>query len=274
MNDTMFVVAMVLVLVGALHAAPWPGEATDWKGFQRHDFVIEGHKAYVVLPKKQAPGNPWYWPTEFPTASANDDLVLLEKGWTIAHVDMTNLYGGPEAMRIMDAFYAEMTGTHGMSTKPVLKGISRGGLFAFNYAAKHPDRVAAVYGDNPVCDFTSWPAGKGTGKGAPRDWERFIKVYDFKDEPEAIASTASPIHNLEPLAKAKIPILIVAGDRDRTVPFTENGGVVEQRYKALGGTVQVILKPGVDHHPHGLKDPTPIVEFMLKHADYPDRPAR
>ena len=40
----------------------------------------------------------------------------------------------------------------------------------------------------------------------------------------------------------------------------------EQRYKALGGKIEVILKPGVDHHPHSLKDPQPIVDFLLKNA--------
>jgi hypothetical protein len=28
----------------------------------------------------------------------------------------------------------------------------------------------------------------------------------------------------------------------------------------------MIRKPGVGHHPHGLEDSTPIVEFIAKHA--------
>ena len=28
--------------------------------------------------------------------------------------------------------------------------------------------------------------------------------------------------------------------------------------------MKVILKPGVGHHPHSLKDPTPIVDFILQ----------
>ena len=41
---------------------------------------------------------------------------------------------------------------------------------------------------------------------------------------------------------------------------------VELRYKALGGEIVVIAKPGCDHHPHSLKDPAPIVDFILKHT--------
>ncbi len=40
------------------------------------------------------------------------------------------------------------------------------------------------------------------------------------------------------------------------------------RYRELGGTVEVIVKPGVDHHPHSLKDPAPIVDFLIKHAKF------
>jgi hypothetical protein len=30
--------------------------------------------------------------------------------------------------------------------------------------------------------------------------------------------------------------------------------------------MEIIVKPGVDHHPHSLKDPAPIVEFIVKHT--------
>ena len=32
------------------------------------------------------------------------------------------------------------------------------------------------------------------------------------------------------------------------------------------GKITVIEKPGIGHHPHSLKDPAPIVDFVLKHA--------
>ncbi len=78
--------------------------------------------------------------------------------------------------------------------------------------------------------------------------------------------------NLAPLAGAKVPILLVYGDSDRGVPHSENSGVVYDRYKALGGPVERIIKPGQGHHPHGLTDPAPIVEFFEKQrkASTPD----
>ena len=52
--------------------------------------------------------------------------------------------------------------------------------------------------------------------------------------------------------------------------MSENTDVVEKRYKKLGGKITVIRKPGVDHHPHSLEDPKPIVDFIMSHttADY------
>jgi hypothetical protein len=34
----------------------------------------------------------------------------------------------------------------------------------------------------------------------------------------------------------------------------------------MGGHIELICKPGGKHHPHGLPDPAPIVEFVLKYA--------
>ncbi len=276
MLHALVIVVLVLVYTSTAFSQqqPWPGEAGDWRGFEKRSLKIAGHSGYVVLPKKQAPGNPWYWTTEFHGATILDDLKLLDEGWTLAYFDMSNLYGSPKAIAIMDGIYDELTGKYRLNKKPVLKGISRGGLYAFNFAAAHPDRVAAVYGDAPVCDIKSWPGGKGTGKGSPGDWGRLISSYGFKDENEAMAYTHNPIDNLEILAKAHIPILIIAGDKDKTVPYFENGAVIKERYEKLGEKITVIVKPGVDHHPHGLKDPTPIVDFMLKQVDYPGKAAK
>jgi len=76
----------------------------------------------------------------------------------------------------------------------------------------------------------------------------------------------NPIDDLAPLAKAGVPVLAVVGDADDVVPLAENTAIVEQRYKKLGGPITVIVKQGVGHHPHSLKDPARIVDFILKHT--------
>ncbi|HEY0943837.1 MAG TPA: hypothetical protein VGD81_01170 [Opitutaceae bacterium] len=91
-------------------------------------------------------------------------------------------------------------------------------------------------------------------------------------EAQALTYPLSPVDKLKPLARARVPILSVCGDADTIVPFAENTRVAKERYDALGGSMQVIVKPGVDHHPRSLANPAPIVEFLEKHAPAVARP--
>ena len=115
-----------------------------------------------------------------------------------------------------------------------------------------------------MCDIRSWPGGKGNGKGGI-SLESALKAYGITDE-ESKTARVSPIYKLKPIADAKIPILHVVGAVDKVVPVEENSDIIEKRYKELGGDIEVISKPGIGHHPHALKDPKPIVDFILKHT--------
>jgi len=236
-----------------------------WFGFERLDFEVDGRKCLLVLPKQAAPGNPWIWRTEFFGHEPQADLALLGKGFHAAYMDVQNMYGAPVAMAHMDAFYSYLTSKRRLAQKVVLEGFSRGGLFAFNWAARNPGRVACLYVDAPVCDFKSWPGGKGRGKGSPADWERLKKVYGLSEE-EAVRYPLNPVDNLRPLAAAKIPLLHVCGETDTVVPIEENTRLVEKRYRQLGGEIMVISKPFCEHHPHSLKEPAPIVDSILRHT--------
>ncbi|MFZ4387821.1 MAG: alpha/beta fold hydrolase, partial [Chthoniobacterales bacterium] len=241
---------------------------SQWNGFQRRDFSVNDRAAILVSPKKALPGNPWIWRTEFFDAFPSVDIALLGEGYHVAYIDVTNLYGAPKALDAMDGFFAYLVQTQGLSQKIVLEGFSRGGLFALNWAARNPDKVAALYLDAPVCDFKSWPGGKGKAKCSPGDWESCLNLYGLSEE-ESLSYPLNPVDNLKKIAEAKIPIIAVAGDEDDVVPMEENINLVEKRYRELGGKIEVIVKPGVGHHPHSLTDPTPVVAFLLEHAIKP-----
>ncbi len=254
-------------VVSTLQAVEFPGQQSDWHGFTRHDFQVAGKSVVVVAPEKTADGVPWVWHGEFFGHKPNPDIALLKKGYHIAYMKVQNLLGAPVAVKHWNDFYVELTGKYGFARKAALVGLSRGGLYCMNWAIANPDKVSCIYNDAAVCDFKSWPGGKGTGKGSASEWKRVLQVYGFKTEQEAVEYRGNPVDNLEPLAKAKIPLLHVFGDADQVVPWEENTGLVATRYKQLGGKIQLIRKPGVGHHPHGLEDSTPIVEFILK-ADF------
>jgi hypothetical protein len=100
--------------------------------------------------------------------------------------------------------------------------------------------------------------------GAPSSWTDFKKKFGYATDEEAIKTKESPIDQLEPLAKVGVPILMVCGNNDTAVPYEENDAIMEQRYKALGGSIKVIVED--KGHSHGMKDPTPVLEFIRKHT--------
>lgn len=253
----------------ALAAEP-PAAVTrsQWQGHDQESFVIEGRNCRVVKPSTPSPGKPWVWRPEFFEAFNQADLALLNEGFHLCFIDLKNSFGCPSSLDLMDRFYDHVTKTYGVSKKTSLFGFSRGGLYSMNWANRHPDRVAVIYLDAAVCDFKSWPGGKGKGKGSPGDWTKLIADYGFKSEQEALDYKLNPIDNLKAIAAARIPILAVCGDADGVVPYPENSAIVKERYTALGGKMEVILKPGVDHHPHSLSDPAPIVK-AVKAANVP-----
>jgi hypothetical protein len=234
----------------------FPGKVGKWKGFTIHDFKVNGNSCKLVVPDKAAPARPWVWRARFFGHEPQTDIALLKLGFHVAYANVGGLYGAPQAVKKWNDFHKYVTTEHKLAAKPALEGMSRGGLIIFNWAAANPDKVSCIYGDAPVCDIRSWPGKKGVG---------CMKVYgitveqlpDFKE---------NPVDHLAPLAKAKVPIMIVAGAADKVVPIKDNALVIQERYKKLGCEIILISKPGVGHHPHSLKDPKPIVDFILKHT--------
>jgi lysophospholipase L1-like esterase/pimeloyl-ACP methyl ester carboxylesterase len=252
-----------LLIAAPVEAASFPGKKSLFHSFDRYDFEHNGRRSIIVAPKKVAEGRPWVWRARFFGHEPQTDKALLERGWHIAYTDIGGLFGAPQAVAIWNGFHQHLTTEYGFHKRPALEGMSRGGLIIFNWAKQNPDKVSCIYGDAPVCDIKSWPGGKGTGKGSPKTWQQCLEVYGFT-EADALTAKTNPIDGLAPLAAARIPVLNVVGDADPVVPVTENTAILEARYKKLKGPINVIHKPGIGHHPHSLKDPQPIVDFMLK----------
>ena len=254
---------LLFLILPVWASAGFVGREGRFHGFRMVDFKLDGVRCRVVEPKVAAEGKPWIWRARFWGHQPQLDVALLKRGWHVAYCDVGNLFGSPKAVMRWDAFYRHLMEKHGMDRRPALEGMSRGGLIVYNWAKANPAKVSCIYGDAPVCDFKSWPAGRGQGKGSPGAWQACLKAYGFTED-EALAFRGNPIDGLEPLAKAGVPLIHVVGDADMVVRVAENTTVLERRYKKLGGSIRVIHKPGVGHHPHSLKDPTPLVDFILK----------
>jgi pimeloyl-ACP methyl ester carboxylesterase len=236
---------------------------SQWKGYNRYDFYLNGREAILIEPEEAAAGRPWIWRAEFFDAFAQVDMAMLSKGWHLAYFKMSDMYGCPEAVALMHEFHDCLMNNFSLKLKTVLLGFSRGGLYAFNYTETYTEKVGAIYLDAPVLDIKSWPAGKGKGVGAPEQWKECREIYNIKDE-DLESFKGSPIDKINKVAEAKIPIIMIAGDADEVVPYEENGAILAKKYLELGGTIEVIMKPGIGHHPHSLENPKPVVDFLLR----------
>lgn len=236
---------------------PFPGQRSEWNGYDRYDFKVEGREAIVVVPRQARAGNPWVWRPAFFDSFPGADIALLKEGFYVVYYDLTHLYGSPRAMKLGSDFYKYMTSRWGLSPKVTLEGISRGGLFSLNWAAENTEKVACVYIDAPVCDVFSWP-----GRNHPL-WPDLLQEWKLSDEAMKFFS-GNPIDHLEPIARAGIPVFSVCGQADTDVPYIRNMEIVRKRLLELGGIAQVILKPGVAHHPHGLENPEQILDYLIR----------
>ncbi len=235
--------------------------------YEIKEFSFKGHDAKIVFPHKQNQNNYWIWRARFWGHEPQVDKALLEKGFHVVYVDVSNLYGNNEAVDLWNDFYSFCVSKYDLNKKVVLEGMSRGGLIVYNWASQNTDKVFCIYADAPVCDIKSWPGGMFNGKGSPEDWKTCLKVYNL-DTISVKTFENIPINNCVSIAKAGIPVMHVFGDSDDVVPYEENTALLAEKYKEAGGRIELIKKVGVGHHPHCLKDPKPIVDFILKSVEY------
>jgi lysophospholipase L1-like esterase/pimeloyl-ACP methyl ester carboxylesterase len=229
-------------------------------GFKTYQPKESGIK--IVFPHVTAKGAPWIWRARFWGHQPQFDVQMLELGYHIVYCDVANLFGAPSAVAKWDVCY-KLTQKWELGPKPILEGMSRGGLIIHNWAVANPEKVAGIISDNAVMDIKSWPAGFGAGKGAASAWKKCKAAYGFETDDQAKAYLQNPVDTIQALKQANIPLLYLIGADDNVVPPAENSGLAEKTLKPYP-LLTVINKPGKGHHPHSLPNPAPITEFALK----------
>jgi len=240
---------------GAESYTPFEGEKTTWHdGFDRYDFVMDD--ATLAIQPFKAPAGEKYG-VGAPPAGQRRCIVVVPKqpaagnpwswrGCYWDHQPQTEVellrrgfhiaFITPDPGKQWDAWYAHLTEKHGLSKKPVFIGMSKGGVNEYDWTTVNPDKVACIYADNPAI------------------------------RPEALA-------RLGELAKNDVALLNVCGSFDFLLQ--RHTLVIEERYARLGGRITVMIKDGTAHHPHSLRDPKPIADWIVGHLPRADggRPA-
>ncbi|WP_461444549.1 alpha/beta hydrolase family protein [Maribacter sp.] len=258
---------MVLIVWITMSMASY-GQRRDtlFTEYRIDEFLFQEKPAKVVFPNRE-PNGEWIWRARFWGHEPQTDKALLDKGFHLVYIDVADLFGNQEAVQLWNDFYTYCRDKYTLKKKVVLEGMSRGGLIVYNWAAQNTDKVACIYADAPVCDIKSWPGGLYTSKGSMEAWKTCLDAYGLDDK-SVLTFKGIPLYTSTKVAEANIPVLHVYGDSDQVVPYEENTGKLKDLFEAAGGTIQIISKKGVGHHPHSLKDPKPIVDFILENSPH------
>jgi hypothetical protein len=246
----MFAVMMPLAptMATAEDTSPaFTGEKSAWHGFDRYDFVMDD--ATLAITPIKAPADEGDGVKD-PAEGQRRCIIVVPKqaapgnpwswqGCYWNHMPQTEIgllkqgfcvaYVSANATlkpgKEWDAWYAFLTEQHGLSPKPAFVGMSRGGEYSYMWATTHPDKVSCIYADNPGGNLTN-------------------------------------LMLLGKLAQNDVPLFHVCGSLD---PILEKySTAIENIYQQYGGRISVMIKEGAAHHPHSLRDPKPIVDFIVQ----------
>jgi pimeloyl-ACP methyl ester carboxylesterase len=234
-----------LPIVRGVELSPFAGEKVEWHGFDRYDFLLD-EQTLTITPFK-APSDEGSGVKD-PEPGQRRCIIVVPKEAATGHpwswrgcywdhqpqVEIELLKRGFHVAYISanatlkpdkdwDAWYEFLTAQHGLSQKPAFVGMSRGGEYSYTWATAHPDKVSCIYADNP---------------GMNRD--AFARLGD--------------------LARRDVPLLHVCGSIDPILG--KNSTVIENIYQQFGGRISVMIKEGFGHHPHSLRNPKPIADFI------------
>jgi pimeloyl-ACP methyl ester carboxylesterase len=225
---------------------PFEGEKTAWHdGFDRYDFVMD-EETLAVKPFKRDKDEGFG--VKAPPKGQRRCIVVVPKAaipgnpWSWqgcywdhepqAEVELLRrgfhvAFVTPDPGKTWDAWYAYLTDKHGLSKKPAFVGMSKGGVNEYDWTSVNPDKVSCIYADNPAI------------------------------RPDAF-------DKLDELARRDVPLLNICGSLDFLLD--RHTLAIESRYHQLGGRITVMIKEGAAHHPHSLRNPKLIADWIEKNV--------
>ena len=236
-----------------------------WNDFERIDFKFEDRDAILVFPKDENKCDKWllktvYW-GEFPSF----ELDMLNRGWHLAFIKNDSRWGLDEDLHRSARFTEFISSEFGLCNKCVPVGMSCGGLMAVKFGALHPECISSMFIDAPALNLLSCPANVGIAQVPEDDYEECLRDHNMTLS-DLINYREHPIDKVPLLIENNIPVIMVYGDKDIIVPYTENGAILERLYNAAGAPLEAICVKGRGHHPHCLADNTPIIDFVIEHS--------
>ena len=187
---------------------------------------------WIFLQKKENKNKNWLLKTEYFGAFPEFEIEMLNRGWHLAYVENITRWCLEEDLDRKKRFAEFLASEYGLYKKCMPVGMSCGGLIAVKFAARYPQLVSCVYIDAPVINYMSCPCGFGIGERIDdEEFSEILGALGMSSISELICYRDMPLDNIPELVKHKIPIVMVSGDSDTIVPYTENGIMLEKAYK-------------------------------------------
>lgn len=234
---------------------------SGFDGFLREEFLFEDRPAVAVFPENKKEGACPALKCEYWNAFPLVEEELLRRGHALLFLQNDDRWAREEDLSRKARFLKYASGKYGLPARSIPVGMSCGGQIAVKFAALFPELVSALYLDAPVMNYISCPLGAGVGEELSGGVREILDAYGMTLS-ELISFRDMPMDRIGDLVRHRIPAALVAGDSDRTVPFSENGVWLEKAYRASGIPFFFLLKKGCDHHPHGPEDPRELVDFL------------
>ena len=239
-----------------------------WNGFQLERFQFENKDALIVSPAEgtsvgRLAIKTVYWDA-FPEAI---ELDLVKHGFHLCYIKSDHRWGAVEDIDRMARYVRFVSDKYALQRRVVPVGMSCGGLMAIKLADKYPEIISCLYLDAPVLNYLSCPGCFGDAKREDVKIvvDEVLNALKMESISQLIAYRQMPLDALPNLIASKIPSVLVAGLADRVVPYHENGKYLQDAYIASNVDFEYYLKPGCDHHPHGLENNAPVLRFILTH---------
>ena len=238
-------------------------KVANFHGYECAEFKLHGRDCKVVKPKKTRTDRPWMWRARFWGHEPQTDIALLERGYHLVYCDQAERMANEQNIREWNEFY-KLLHDGGLSKKVAMEGMSRGGVYVMNWAAANPDKVAAVYIDNPLLDMKAMYYGPNGEEKPENEISVGINANWGMDRSKIKDFHESPIDKIDQIIKGKYPILILCAELDQAAVNSQNTFPFEKKIREKGGDITVIIKGGFGHHPHSFPNPSIIVDFIEK----------
>ena len=234
-------------------------------GYETIKMTFKERNATIVLADKKTRTTKWALKTEYFTAFPGVQNKLLEHGINLVFIENETRWCKDADIEIKGDFVSYLHTEFGFDLRCIIIGMSAGGLIGIKFAAKYPECVSVLYLDAPVLNLLSCPLSLGCAQKNDDMIAEFCSAMNTNAS-KLLCYRGQPIDVMHKLLENKLPIILVCGLADTVVPYCENGKLLYDYYKANSGEIKQILKDNCGHHPHGLDDPSEIVDFILKYA--------